>query len=363
MRRALLLTLTTTAVLSAAALPASAHTTRWHAPRCATVDSDGLLTYTRDAGKTLTATTGRATPVQYMRDVTPLADADRLLAVDQKGLLYRSGDAGCTWKQFAETDPSQDAPQISAAPDGSAYVWYRNTERLYRVTGSRLAKLPPITGSGGVVGLTADRHRVRLVTNNGRLLESYDRGNRFRKTGAVPTKGEPFVYEAAINGHSVIAGTMSEGAFITRDGGRHWRTVRMGAKDNKLNVFTVRFSPADPSVVYAGAIDIAQEDQKQDSGRHIYQSRDGGRSFRPIIDQTPGVTLSNGAELAPDPRDRNVVYFEFSTSFSNYGTDLFRFDARRGRLTKTHNSHDRLMRITFNPRYSDVMYLGFGEER
>ena len=45
-----------------------------------------------------------------------------------------------------------------------------------------------------------------------------------------------------------------------------------------------------------------------------------------------------------------------------YGTDLFSYDARGGRLSVEHNDHDRITAIAFNPRDRKVMYLGFAAE-
>ncbi|MET8869410.1 hypothetical protein ABZW11_41320 [Nonomuraea sp. NPDC004580] len=50
------------------------------------------------------------------------------------------------------------------------------------------------------------------------------------------------------------------------------------------------------------------------------------------------------------------------TGWSNLGTDIYRYDGRRDRVTTTHNSHDRVTSIAFNPASQAVMYLGLTEE-
>jgi hypothetical protein len=126
----------------------------------------------------------------------------------------------------------------------------------------------------------------------------------------------------------------------------------------------VTISPANPFVVWVQGIDLVEHAAHAPSeGRHIYRSTDGGHTFRAAVDHVPGqVTLVNGALLAPSPVDPNVVYFVFGTSFAAYGTDLFRYDARRDLLSMQHNKNDGIASITFNPRDPRVMYLGLSVE-
>lgn len=57
-----------------------------------------------------------------------------------------------------------------------------------------------------------------------------------------------------------------------------------------------------------------------------------------------------------------MLYFAWGTGWSNLGTDLYRYDALRGRVTINHNPHDRVTSIAFNPSNPKVMYLGLAEE-
>ncbi len=58
-----------------------------------------------------------------------------------------------------------------------------------------------------------------------------------------------------------------------------------------------------------------------------------------------------------------MLYFEYGTYFQGYGTDLFRLDTTTGRIGKTHNDHDGITSIAFNPARPQVMYLGLEEVR
>lgn len=355
-----------TLALAVAAPPAAAATGGWQAPRCGTVEGDGSVSYTRNDGRTITPTSVPQQPLQYVHGLVPLG-ANALLAVDSRGALRSSGDAGCTWSALGAVD-GLDVPRLTAGGDGSAYVWDQNGLSLYRVRGDRVTALPAVaenTGTG-VAALAVDRlfpWHVRVVLGDGTVRDSVDAGASFRTVAAAP-HADLFVYSAAIdpvNLNHIVIGTMGEGVYTTWLGGVRWTQATLGAR---VNAFSVAVSPVNPLVVWVQGIDMAENDAHVPSeGRHIYRSTDGGHTFRVAVDHVPGeVTLVNGALLAPHPADAGVLYFVFGTSFANYGTDLFRVDVRRGTLSVAHNPHDGIKSISFNPRTPSVMYLGFAAE-
>lgn len=352
--------------------PAAADTDlsgRWQAPQCGVVKGDGAISFTRDDGRTITATNARPKPLQYVFDVVPTPEANGLLGVDSRGTLQTSADAGCSWAAFGQVT-GLDVPRLSAGA-GEAYVWDQNGTALYRVDGRKVTALPPVTGTGaGVAALAVDRlfpQHVRVVLSDGTVRDSYDRGRSFHTTGRPP-RADLFVYSASIdsgNLNHITVGTMVDGVYTTWLGGWQWAKAKLGKPGESVNAFSVAVSPANPLVVWAQGINLAENNAGSPSeGRHVYRSTDGGATFRVAVDHVPGeVTLVNGALLAPSPADANVVYFVYGTSWAAYGTDLFRFDARHGRLSVQHNDYDGIKSISFNPRDSRVMYLGFAVER
>lgn len=337
----------------------------WQSPKCTTVQGDGAITYTRDDGRTLTPTSATPRPVQYVFGMVTLP-GNQLLAVDSRGALQSSADAGCTWTPVGGVT-GLDVPRLTAGRGNEAYVWDQNGPGLYRVDGARVTPLPPVTDTNeSVRALAADPYfpgHLRAVLGDGTVRDSFDGGRSFRTT-AQPVHANLFVYSASIdplNPNHIVLGTSSEGVYTTWLGGRHWTQSSLA---KRVNGFTVTISPANPFVVWAQGIDLAEHDAHVPSeGRHIYRSTDGGHTFRVAVDHVPGkVTLVNGALLAPSPVDANVVYFVFGTSFAAYGTDLFRYDARHDRLSLQHNKNDGIATIAFNPRDPKVMYLGLSVE-
>lgn len=341
----------------------------WQTPRCAVVDGDGSVSFTRNEGRTITPTSVQQQALQYLYGVVP-AGTNTLLSVDHRGTLRTSADAGCSWAPLGGVS-GLDVPRLTAAGDGSAYVWDQNGLALYRVHGTRVTALPPVapaTGTG-VAALAVDRYfprHVRVVLGDGTVRDSFDAGATFHTTGRPPAP-DLYVYSAAIdqaNLNHIVVGTMSQGVYTTWLGGLWWTDATLGEPGDRINAFSVAVSPANPLVVWAQGINQTENDANAPSeGRHVYRSTDGGRTFGVAVDHKPGeVTLVNGALLAPHPTNPSVLYFVFGTSYAAYGTDLFRYDARRDSLSVRHNDHDGIKAITFNPRDPSVMYLGFAAE-
>lgn len=370
MKRTLVVAATLGLALTAAA-PAQAggKPSKWNAPRCSVVQSDGSLTYSTDRGDTVTPTTGTLHQTEYVFDIVPLSTADSLLAVDNSGRLYRSGDAGCSWGQVNQVTGIYYG-RLAASPDGTAYLWSINSDRLVHVSGSRLMELPEVDATASLVDLVVDPHHaghLRAVTDDGRVLDSTDGGQHFTQLGDRAGSDTTWLYSASIDPRHldhIVLGSQSEGSYVTKDAGHTWQHDGMGEAGDRVNAFSVAVSPASSRVVYAQGLNLRENTAHLPSeGRHLYRSTNGGRTFHPVLDQGNGVTLQNGTLLAPSPTEANTLHFVFSMSYAGYGTDLFTLDTRHGTLSLAHDPHDKLTAIAFNPKHPAVMYLGFGEER
>lgn len=363
-------TLLAAATTAPAAAAATAASQGWHGPSCSTVGSDGKVTFTRNRGVSLVPTVGQMNSTQYLNGLATLATPNHLLGVDDKGRLYLSRDAGCEWLMFGTLDGYVPWPQITAAPDGSAYVWSRG-DQLFRVTGTEVSALPrvPLDDYATLVGVSVDpgdAEHLRAIGEKGSVLESTDGGHSFTAIGRIAEEAR---YDASVDPTDfdhIVVGTYDVGVVTSFDGGRSWRKAEgLGAAADRVNVFSTAISPGDPSVVYAQGINLAEHNAGEPhEGRHIYRSTDGGRTFTRIIDQVLwDIVLPNGTLLAPDPHDPAILYFVFGMSSRNFGTNLYRYDARTHHVTWTHNDHDGIKVIAFNPAQPNIMYLGLEEER
>lgn len=336
---------------------------RWQQPHCETVTGDGSVTFTKDEGTTITPTSQALQPIVYTRGLVTLDRAGELLAMSNNVLLS-SKDAGCTWTQVGKVQGSNIT--LTAARGGQAYAW-DGDGNLSLVTPDGIT--PLTSPADEVAGLTTDPlrgDRLRVADGDGQLHDSRDGGRTWQAVGvpAFPQGELLMVYTAAFdpyNRNHVVMGAATEGARVTYDGGRTWRSST--GLGSRVNVFSATISPAAPNVVYAMGLNLEETDANAPSGgRHIYRSLDGGHRFTPVVDQGDGITIPNGPLLAAHPKDPGVLYFVWGTGWSGIGTDIYRYDSRRDRVTTNHNSYDRVTSVAFNPANPKVMYLGVAEE-
>ncbi|MGW1200153.1 WD40/YVTN/BNR-like repeat-containing protein [Streptomyces sp. NPDC002536] len=339
----------------------------WTLPACNRVTGDGAVTFTTDDGRTLAPTTGTLRQTGYTHGLVALETADTLLAT-HNSTLQMSADAGCTWTPVATLASSSS--RLTAARGDRAFAWEPNGRHLARVDGRTVTALKPPTTA--ITGLGTDRahpDHVRLAGKDGWLYDSTDAGASWRRTGTLAFPRGTGIYSVAFDpadpDHAVV-GAMVRGGAVTTDGGATWSPVTglSGTAGGSANLFRAAVSPADPSVVYALGIDLVEAAPgAATEGRHLYRSTDGGRTFAKAVDDSGATKLTNSTLLAPSPADPDVLYFEFGTWFQGEGTDLFRFDAATGTVTKTHNRYDGISAIAFHPARPNVMYLGVEEVR
>ena len=332
-------------------------------PPCTMVTGTGAVTFTYDEGRHVAPTSEILLPTSYTYGLTTVPDDPDTLAAWNRDELLLSNDGGCSWRTVAVMGGSGFPPRLEAAQGGRIYAWSDNRvfSLRYDARGVRLLKQPvPFVGFAADA---ANGEHLRAAGDDGSIWESNDAGETWDPIGALHAK--PLYYRFAFertNLDHVVAGTVSDGAFVSRDGGRTW-VKATGLTKGTVNVFELVISPADPMRVWAMGVDNEQSDSGHPShGRHIFLSDDGGATYRPVVDEAPGVKLINGPTMAADPSDRDVLYFVYGTHFYGYGTDLFRYDASNGLLTMTHNDHDNIDAIAFSRRDPRVLYLGLEAE-
>ena len=335
----------------------------WTLPACSRIVGSSALTFTADDGATLTPATRPLRGTTYAKGLVALDTPNVLLGAVQS-VLYRSTDAGCSWRVLADLGSQANGELLTLTKVGGerAYAWSDNRGVLFRVDGRTVTTLrSPVTS---IVGLGTDpknADHTRLGDDTGQVWESFDAGATWSPLGS-PALAGAFAYRVAFNPASpdhIVVGTMVNGAYVTTDGARTW-TQATGLSKGNANVFNLVVSPADPQVVWAMGIDLAISDTDPGNGRFIYRSVDGGYTYGPVVHQDPnaGINMQNGPTLAAHPTDPNLLYWDFGMSFGNYGTDLYKVDAATGQVTWTHNPYHGIGAIEFSPASSSLLYLG-----
>lgn len=347
--------------ITATASPAAAidNPLDWHPPYCGVVIGDGSVTFTRDAGATITPTIPQLQPPAYTGGLTTLDAPNVLLAVNEDRLL-RSIDAGCTWLPVG-TFSDGFFWRLTNAGD-LAYAWTDNGSGLAVIDGTTIIeRAVPVEDILGLGVDPADPKHVRIVNGEGKLYESFDTGVTWDPIGRPAPFQDAYVYRAAFDPGDldrVVFGGVWDGAMMTRNGGKTWMVATgLGPADHDINVFNLVYGSSD--TVFAMGIDLDENVAGAPSdGRHIYYSSDGGRTYQRIASQHPGMVLRNGPVMAANPATPHVVYVVFGTYFGGYGTDIYRIDARTKDVTTTHNDYDDIQSIAFNPAKPSLMYLG-----
>jgi photosystem II stability/assembly factor-like uncharacterized protein len=327
---------------------------------CSVVNGVPAVTFTLDEGATTTPLAQPLTGIGYTFGLVALDVPNTLLAFHNEALLMTT-DAGCTWTTLKTFGEGLFPPDMIAAPGGRAYAWSPNRDFLMRHTPSddTVLKSPDLA----ITGAGADPHdgaHLRIGGHEGLIWDSADAGATWKFVGGLRyPEGGPSIYKFVFdpaNIDHVVAGTSVKGAFVSFDGGRNW-TPATGLSKGNANVFNLVISPADPNVVWAMGIDLA-ESNPDANGRHIYRSTDGGLNYATVIDAAPDVHLVNGPTMAAHPRNPDILYFVFGTYFQGYGTDLFRYNAVTRMLSVTHSEWNKIDAIAFDPDDPALMYLG-----
>ena len=319
-------------------------------PRCSMVTGTAGVTFTKDRGTTLAPTAERLTGIAYTYGLTALDSEGSLLAWHRSDLIL-STDHGCSWRVVATFDDYDFPPRITAGKDGRAYAWSDNRNFLVRYDSRGAVKLKQPAPFIGFAVDSKDSNHVRAGGSDGAVYDSPDGGETWTRIGGLSLN---LMYRFAFdpeNLDNIFAGLATQGVYRTTDGGRTW-----SHPVDRVNMFEVIVSPADSRVVWAEGFD------NRDEIRHIYLSEDAGQTFRAVVDQSPEVSLRNGNLLAPDPRNRHVLYFVFGTYFQGYGTDIYRYDEASRSLTVAHNDANDVNAIAFSPVQPNLMYLGLESE-
>jgi hypothetical protein len=331
----------------------------WHAPACDSVTGTGAVTFTHDEGATLAPMDQTLTPPTYTFGVVALGP--NVVVATSGADVLRSTDAGCTWSVIGAS--GDGTMVLRAAGDDRAYGFGDNQTALIRVDGDTVTAL---TAPGNLVGLGVDPanpDHVRVGDSAGQLWDSTDAGDSFTPLGSPPIDDTSLAYRVAFDPADldhVLVGTLGAGVFVTHDGlESRWGAGTGLSSNDRSNGFNLAVSPADGDVVWVEAYDLSDLDDT--TARHIYRSTDGGDTFTAAVDSADAI-LFNGNPLFPHPTDANVVYFSYGTSYQNYGTDLFRYDAGTDTVTHTHNPFHRVWAAAFLPGDPTWMWLGVSIE-
>lgn len=256
------------------------------------------------------------------------------------GGVWKTGNAGVTWKPLFDEQPSYSISEITLDPTNPEVVWVGTGENVsgrHVGWGDGVYRSRDAGTTWQRMGLAGSQHigrilvhprdgNVVLVAAEGPLwsaggergvYRSEDGGLTWKpvlqideNTGVTDLEFDPsnpdVVYAAAYQRRRHVAGFLSggpkSGLWKSSDNGKTWRQVTTGLPKGDMGKIGLAVTPADPSLVYATI--EANNDEKG-----FYRSRDRGESWEKRNGYISGGTGPHYyQEIEVSPTNPELVY-------------------------------------------------------
>ena len=256
------------------------------------------------------------------------------------GGVWKTGNAGVTWKPLFDEQPSYSIGEITLDPTNPEVVWVGTGENVsgrHVGWGDGVYRSRDAGTTWQRMGLAGSQHigrilvhpkdgNVVLVAAEGPLwsaggergvYRSEDGGLTWKpvlqideNTGVTDLEFDPsnpdVVYAAAYQRRRHVAGFLSggpkSGLWKSSDNGKTWRQVTTGLPKGDMGKIGLAVTPADPSLVYATI--EANNDEKG-----FYRSRDRGESWEKRNGYISGGTGPHYyQEIEVSPTNPELVY-------------------------------------------------------
>ncbi|MBA4067144.1 MAG: glycosyl hydrolase [Isosphaera sp.] len=203
-------------------------------------------------------------------------------AATASGGVWKSADAGHTWKPIFDDQPTSTAGSISVAPSDPNVVYVGSGEANIR------GNVAP--GAGLFKSTDAGKTWAHVWKQVGQI-----------GTVAVHPKN-PDIAFAAVLGHA-FGPNPERGVYRTTDGGKTWTRVLF--KNDETGCSDICIDPSNPRVVFAGFWQARRRPWEMTSGgpgSDLYVSRDGGDTWQSVANRDrKGAGADKPIGLPPKP--------------------------------------------------------------
>jgi photosystem II stability/assembly factor-like uncharacterized protein len=230
-------------------------------------------------------------------------NANVVYVATASGGLWKTVNAGVTWKPIFERQGTISIGDIALAPSNPDVVWVG-------------------TGESNVRNSVSFGDGVYKSNDGGKTWQHMGlRDTEHISAIAIHPQNPDIVYVGAL-GHA-FAPNEERGVFMTTDGGKTWtKTLYV---DKEHGVSDLEIDPTNPNILYAGMWSFERKPWTHRSGSEkggLYRSTDGGRTWNKLTSGLPKLLGRIGVRVAPT--NPNVVY---AIVESKEGT-LYRSDDR-----------------------------------
>jgi photosystem II stability/assembly factor-like uncharacterized protein len=230
-------------------------------------------------------------------------NANIVYVATASGGLWKTTNAGVTWKPIFERQGTFSIGDIALAPSNPDVVWVG-------------------TGESNVRNSVSFGDGVYKSTDGGKNWQHMGLRDTEHISAIVINPQNPDIVYVGALGHA-FAPNDERGVFMTTDGGKNWtKTLYI---DREHGVSDLEIDPTNPNILYAGMWSFERKPWTHRSGSEkggLFRSLDGGRTWNKLTNGLPKLLGRIGVRVAPS--NPNVVY---AIVESKEGT-LYRSDDR-----------------------------------
>jgi photosystem II stability/assembly factor-like uncharacterized protein len=251
-------------------------------------------------------------------------DEKTYIAGAASGGIWKTTDAGLTWKPVFDKEPVHSVGALAVAPSDPSILWAGTGETFIRSNVS--------IGNG-----------VWKSTDGGESWKHMGLEGTGRIGRMIVHPQEPDIVYAAALGHA-YAPQQERGVYRTKDGGKSWERVLF--VDEKTGASDLVMDPSNPRRLFAGMWQLELKTWTRESGgpgSGIFVTRDGGDSWSRLEGNgLPKLPVGKIA-LCMTPRDPNRLYALIETGD---GVPWNGKDTESGELWRSDNGGERFTLVS-----------------